>query len=141
MTSSILAALAPSKARIRQARRNECRPRGPRGSMDKLTLLLEREDPFNQRLEIGVRNVVGRHRYRTPDAAATVLDLLLELGRLRGVPRILRRDLLVRRSDQLLVHCVAGLAVVLRQKLRCGGIAGSGRSRGRKRQQSQRRAP
>src|SRR6266550_771795 len=53
-------------------------------------------------------------------------------------PSMFRRDLLVSWSDDFLIHGVTGLTVVLRQKLRCGGIACGGRSGGRKRQQSQR---
>jgi hypothetical protein len=50
------------------------------------TLLFERKNPFDERLEIGVGNVVGGHRDRAPDAAAATLDFLLELGSVAAAP-------------------------------------------------------
>src|SRR4029453_11303248 len=64
------------------------------------------------------------------DTASPNLDLLLELRGRRGVACVLRGDLLVGRAHELLVHRMASLAVVLGQKLSCGGV-GSCRLDGR----------
>src|SRR5262245_32045897 len=85
--------------------------------------LLERQDPCHYGLEIGVGDVVGRHRHRAPRAAAAVLHLLFQLGLRRLVARVLLGDFLVSRTDNLLVHGMATLAVVLgRQLLRFSGV-------------------
>src|SRR4029077_6854791 len=81
-------------------------------SMEKPSALFERKDPFNQCLEIGVGNVVGRHRNRAPDAAAAFLDFLLEPGERRGVGRVLCGDIFICRSDEFLVHAMTCLTVV-----------------------------
>src|SRR5690349_10818812 len=67
-----------SNAMIRAAPRNKRLAWSRGASMETPTALFERKDPFKQCLEIGVGNVVGRHRNRAPDAAAALLDFLLE---------------------------------------------------------------
>src|SRR5208283_910767 len=89
---------------------------------DELTHLLGRKDPRDQRLNVRVGNIVGRHRNRAPNPTAAILDFLLELRGSARVAGVLRGDLLVGRSDDLLVRRMACRAVVFgRQRGRVGG--------------------
>src|SRR5262245_21260579 len=93
--------------------------------------LLDGENVFRERLGLVVAHRrVRRHRDRAPHAGRSFLDLLHEigLGVLAGL--VLRRDLLVRRTDQLLVGRVAAQAgLVLEQLLRVRGQRRAARQR------------
>src|SRR5688572_26587643 len=80
--------------------------------------LLLRENPLHQRVHVGVgHGGVGRHRHVAPYALASLLDLFGQLCRRALVGAVLGGDVLIRRSDHLLVHRVAREASVLLREL------------------------
>src|SRR5919197_4588396 len=82
-----------------------------------LSLFL-REDPLDQRLGVAVRHgLVRRHGGLAPHALAALLHLVEELRFSLRVTAVLGRHILVGRADQLLVHGMAGEAVVLLRQL------------------------
>src|SRR6266850_495866 len=109
---------APAQCRARaaatraRARRGAPLPRCPRSSGDGHALL-GCKDPLDQRLEVGIGDIVRRHRNCAPDAAAPALDLLLQPDERAGIAGVLGRDLLVGRSEDFLVQGMAGLAAIL----------------------------
>src|SRR5205085_11017375 len=68
-------------------------------------LLLQRQNPAHQVLDVGVRYLrIGWHRNLAPNANSAFLDLVGELGDRVLVVLVLCGDVLVRRSYVLLVH-------------------------------------
>ena len=71
------------------------------------------EYPFGEQLEFVVLQIgLRRHRHGTVDARTTRLDAGGHLGHRIGLPFVLGGHVLVGRADQLLVHRVAGHAVL-----------------------------
>src|SRR5687767_13663679 len=95
--------------------------RSPRGGSCERSIfyaLLLGENPLHERLHVGIgHRGVGRHRHVAPHALASLLDLFGQLGRRGLVGTVLGGNVLVGRSDQLLVHRVAGEAGVLLREL------------------------
>src|SRR5438105_2063120 len=82
---------------------------------------LLRKNPAHQGLDVGVGHLhIGRHGHLTPYALAAFLDLFEELRRRVGIAAVFGRNVLVRRTDELLVDGVAGEAVVLLGELLVG---------------------
>src|SRR6266496_438440 len=68
--------------------------------------VLQRQDVGDHFLGFVVGHLVRWHRHRTPDTRSALDDLVGELRRSAGVTLVLLRDVLVRRTDDLLVVAV-----------------------------------
>ncbi|CAI07090.1 hypothetical protein ebA1779 [Aromatoleum aromaticum EbN1] len=75
--------------------------------------LLLRQHPGSEQLGfVGADLRVRRHRYRTPNARTTFLDLVGQLGDRVGLTGVFLCHVLVRRADQFLVDRMTGEAVL-----------------------------
>src|SRR5438034_6644011 len=83
--------------------------------------LLLRHDPLHERLDVGVRALrVRRPRHLAPDPLAAFLHLVEKLRLGTRVIAVFRRNVLVGRTDQLLVGGVASEAIVLLREFLLG---------------------